>query len=134
MKFPSYIICFVDISAEPKFYYQLKLHPPISIKVLFLILSWLKTISYSKLSQSLNSTRFTVFWGVMKYTLPKCYCLSINYEIFILKWRFSATSQKSSQWFSSMTLYAKWPHKLVDFNNTYLPILAPTVQFGKICY
>ena len=72
-------------------------------------------------------------WGVMKYPMPTCHCLSINYEIFILKWPFSASSQKSSQWFSSMTLYAKWPHKLVDFNNMEpcLPLLAPTVQFRK---
>ena len=83
-----------------------------------------------------NSKQYTVVWGVMKCPMPKCHCLSINYEIFILKWPFSASPKKISQWFSSMTLYAKWPHKPVNFNKIEhcLPLLAPTVQFRKVWF
>ena len=66
--------------------------------------------------KNVKSSHHTVVRGVMKCPMPKCHCLSINYEIFILKWPFSASPKKISQWFSSMTLYAKWPHKPVDFN------------------
>ena len=76
---------------------------------------------------------YTVVLGVMKCPMPKYHCLSINYEIFVLIWRFSATSQKISQWFSSMTLYVKWPHKLGDFNNIepYLPQLYNLEMFDS---
>ena len=51
----------------------------------------------------------TVVLGVMKCLRPKCHHWSNNHAILVVKWPFSARSQKSSQMFSIMAPYWEWP-------------------------